>query len=571
MACILLVDGSEVARRALHGILVRGGHRLASVSTVEEAWTFVRQHVRVDLVVTDLRLPGGSGLELIQRLKGDTFLKLLPVVIYTSHSDREAIKLALALKVQNILVKPYHDDAIYAEIAKAAVNPWRSRHFEEEKSFCRQMGYQAEELHGLLAGLRTRLGEERVALAGQAEARNLGSIRQSLRALSTQAETAGAWGVVDYLAELERFAEQPDWPGFQTKLAEGGVADWLIDRHLDPATLPEPFLSGQELNARQEGQARAKWFDAPGEGRCPVTDFHALQVELDALPGCPVLDSAAAAFVMNATGQPSSLNPLMDLVARDTGLTAQMLISASELKRREDFDPTPLEDPRLAVGRLGEVRLAALARNLVTVAERHWHLPPHFSWSQYWTFQMGVARVARFTCHYLELYSLELQARMGGLLHDFGQLLLLKLHPHAFQAALAYAREHRVPLAEAEKLFLGCTTHDLAGYFGEKRNLPAPYVSVMRWVDRPAEAPEHRQLVAIVSLARDLCRQNGIGFSGDAQWNAVLPLEETPEWEVLRSSVFPSFDLRKFEEQVRSDCRSLSQELQGQNKAPAMA
>ncbi|MFI5355281.1 MAG: response regulator, partial [Desulfobaccales bacterium] len=441
MACVLLVDGSEMARRAMHGILIRGGHRMAAVSTAQEAWKFVNEYVRVDLVITELKLPGGSGLAFVQRLKGDSFLKLLPVVIYAESGDREMVKVALSLKVQNILLKPYHDDAIYAEIAKAMVNPWRNRHFEEEKTFCQQMGYKPEELHEMLEKLRTQLGEDRTALGRSAEAKALGAVKDRLNILSTQAETAGAWGVVDYLSELQRLAEKEDWAGFQEKLVGGGVADWLIARHLDPSFMPEPFLSGQEVNAAHEEKARAIWFSAPAEGRCPVTDFPRLKLEIDALPGCPVLDSAAAGFAMNATGQPSSLNPLMDLVARDTGLAAQMLISASQLKRAEDFDPTPLEDPRLAVGRLGEVRLVSLARNLVTLEERHLNIPPHFSWPQYWIFQMGVARVARFTCHYLELYSMELQARMAGLLHDLGKLLLVKLHPFAFQAAVTYARD----------------------------------------------------------------------------------------------------------------------------------
>ena len=566
MACILLVDGSEVARRAMHGILVRAGHRMAAVSTMQEAWAFVSEHVRVDLVITELKLPGGSGLSLIQRLRGDSFLRLLPVVVYTASGDREAIKMALTLKVQNILVKPYHDDAIYAEIAKAEANPWQNRHFEEEKSFCKQMGYKPEQLRKMLENLRAQLTSERAALVRNAESHSLGAVLDRLRPLIEQAETAGAWGVVEYLTELQRMAEREDWPGFQEKLAGGSIADWLIARQLDPEALPEPFLRDSERNAKQEEQAKAVWFNAPAEGRCPVKSFAQLQTELDALPGCPVLDSAAAGFVMNATGHPASLNPLMDLVARDTGLAAQMLISASQLKRAEDFDPTPLEDPRLAVGRLGEVRLSSLARSLVVVEERYLHLPPHFTWSQYWNFQMGVARVARFTCHYLELYSMELQARMGGLLHDFGKLLLVKLHPYAFQAALAYSRDHRVPLSKAEQMLLGCTTFDLAGYFGEKHNLPAPYVSVMRWVDNPEAATSHRLLVAIISLARDLCRQNEIGFGGDAQLDVIKPLEETSEWQIIKESVFPSFDLKKFEEQVREDCRSLSLELQGQQK-----
>jgi hypothetical protein len=179
---------------------------------------------------------------------------------------------------------------------------------------------------------------------------------------------------------------------------------------------------------------------------------------------------------------------------------------------------------------------------------------------------MGVARVARYTCNCLEFHSMELHARMAGLLHDLGRLLLAKLHPYAFQATLAYAREHRVPLAQAERLFLGCTSNELAAHFGATHNLPPAYVSVMRWVDRAEEATTDRNLVAIVSLARDLCRQNQVGLSGDAHLGDVLPLEETSEWRVLSESVFPSFDLRKFEREVHANCVELRQELQGHLK-----
>ena len=103
MACILLVDESEVARRALKGILARGHHRVAVVGTVLEAWDFLRTHVRVDLVITELRLGQESGLTLVERLKADSFLKLLPVLVYTDHGDRETVRKALELRVQNFL------------------------------------------------------------------------------------------------------------------------------------------------------------------------------------------------------------------------------------------------------------------------------------------------------------------------------------------------------------------------------------------------------------------------------------------------------------------------------------
>ncbi|MEI6107413.1 MAG: HDOD domain-containing protein [Opitutae bacterium] len=564
MACILLVDPSEVAKRAMSGILARGGHRLAVVSTAQEAWLFLNEHVRVDLVITELELSGGSGIALIQQLKNDAFFKLLPIVLYTEFSDRrDAIKQALALRVQNILVKPYHDDDIYAEIAKTATNPWRNRHFEEEKSFCQQMGFKAEALHRMLEDLRVKLEADRTFLIKAAQAHAFGPVKDRLDALSAQAETAGAWGVVDFLADLSRLTEKGNWASLQGKLATSGVACAIITQHLNPSLLPEPFQTREEHSTAEEDQARAFWFKAPLEGRCPVTSFAQLQVELDNLSGCPVIDSAAAAFEMAANGHPSSMNPLMDVVARDPGLTAQMLISASILRRKNAFDQTPLEDPRLAVGRIGELGMATLARSLVIVEERHMHLPPHFSWPQYWVFQMGVARVARFTCNYLELHSLELQARMAGLLHDIGKLLLGKLHPFAFQSVLAYAREHNVSLAQAEQLFLGCTTHDMAAYFGEKHMLPAPYVSVMRWVHCAEDATCDRPLVATIALARNLCRQNHVGFSGDAPLVDAPRLEETSAWRVLQESVFPSFDLRKFELQVHALCQEIRLEMQG--------
>lgn len=113
--------------------------------------------MRVDLIFVELDLKGGSGINFIERMKGDCLLKLLPVVFYTAKGDRETVKRGLELRVQNILIKPYHDDVIFAEIAIATSNPWRSRHFEEEKSFCKMMGYTPEMLGQMLDGLRNAL------------------------------------------------------------------------------------------------------------------------------------------------------------------------------------------------------------------------------------------------------------------------------------------------------------------------------------------------------------------------------------------------------------------------------
>ena len=193
-------------------------------------------------------------------------------------------------------------------------------------------------------------------------------------------------------------------------------------------------------------------------------------------------------------------------------------------------------------------------------------LPP-CTWPRFWMFQIGVARMARYTCGYLEFYSMETRAYTAGLLHDLGKILLLHLHPHAFAAVLDWSRQNNVSLAAAERKFLGCTTQEMAAHFAEKHGLPRSFCSVMRWVADPAQATDDAELVAIVSLARDLCLQNHVGCSGDTPKKHSLPLADTPEWRILSPSVFPSFDLKKFEALAHAQCRELRQELHGRLSA----
>ncbi len=561
MANVLLVDPNEIARKALKGILARGNHRFFALGTARKAWDFIQRNVKIDLVFLELKLEGDDGFSFIERLRRDAILKLLPVVIYTATTNREAVTRALALKVQNFLVKPYREESIFAEVTKALSNPWRLQHFEEKNSFCKRMGFKPEELHQLLDELRGSVAIARTPLVDLARLRDARLVVQRLIDLSASAETAGALGLVECFASLRAKAEGVAWPEFTQAMAELDFAGRLIFYHLNPDLLPEEFLTTEETCAKEEA-ARARWFDAPAQNRCPVVIWSQLQTQLDALTGFPIIDSVAASFQMTATGHPSSLSPLMDRAEKDPGLAAQLLMAANLVRPNEANDADPIEDPRLCIGLLGEVRIAAIAGSLLQTEERRMHLPP-CTWSHFWMLQIGVARMARYTCHYLEFYSMEARAYTAGLLHDLGKLLLLHLHPHGFAAILDHAQRHTLPLRKVEEMFLGCTTSEIAAYFAEKRGMPKSYCDVMRWAADPALATENAELVAIVALAHDICRQNHVGWSGDTPKKHGLALADTPAWQILSPGVFPSFDLTKFEAEVHAECRKLRQELHG--------
>jgi HD-like signal output (HDOD) protein/CheY-like chemotaxis protein len=544
------------------GILARGNHRLATVATVAEAWDFIRRNVAVDMVFLELKLEGENGMALVENLRANCFLKLMPVVIYTGAADRVAVKKAMEIKVQNFLIKPYVDHHILAEVGKVLANPWRNQHFEEEKSFCTLMGYTPDGLHKALDELKNSLTVAAPVLLEFAALRNTSAISGQLGTLSSLAEAAGAWGIVEMLGTLRDVAERGSWETFGEGVASLDYAERLIFTHLNSGLIPDDFITLDERNEAEAAKTRALWFNAPAEERCPVVAWPQIAQELEALSGCPVIDSVAASFQMSATGHPSSLAPLMDLAEEDPGLSAHLLVAANK-GRHTDPDHEPIENPRLCIGLLGEIKLAAMASGIVTADARMMELQP-CSWTKFWMFQVGVARMARYTCRYLEFNSLEPRAYAAGLLHDLGKLLLLHLHPIGFQAVLDYSRRGNLPLAEAELKFLGCTTRDMAAYFAEKHGLLTSYANVMRWVDDPSKATEDAVLVASVSLARGLCRHNRVGWSGENEVGETESIGDSAAWQILRERIFPSFNLEKFEAEAHAQCRELKLELHGQ-------
>ncbi len=575
MANILLVDSGETARSAMRGMLERGNHRFAAVETEPAAWAFIAEHLRIDLVIMDLRFSDGTGIGLLRRLRADPQFMGLPVLVYTTNASRNDVKTCLEAKVQNFLMKPYDEEVVFQEVEKAVANPWREALFEEERSFCQMMNYRVTDLHKMLRDVGRQCEAVVPKLRHWVEAAAEYSGEQGLELpaevleLKDAAEAAGAWGVVETLSAVQDCAKR----GHEAKcpaVFESLVrAARFIDLRLEPDLPCLGFMDEREVGAHEEEKARAVWLNAPEEGRCPMSTWEDLQRRIEGMKGCPVIDSAAAAFKMTATGHPSCINPLMDLVARDPGLSAQMLISVNQSHPVDD-ERSRIEDARSAVSQLGEMKLAALSGSLVTLDQSTLTVPPNFSWPQYWIFVRAVARVAQHICEQLELYSLEPAARTAGELHDIGKLVLAHLEPIGFQVILEHTRRRRMALAETEKLFLDATSAQMGAHFAERFGLSVRFTNVIRWMAAPESAGEDARLAAVVSLARDFCERAGVGSSGNyVDPEAPFMADQCAAWTVLQDCVFPSFNLREFEQGIFILCRALKSELAGRGGTTA--
>lgn len=562
MANVLLLDANEVAGRAMQGILARAHHHCIAVAASADAWKVLHDFVRIDVVFLELELKGEKGVDFLRHLREDCFLKQVPIVVYTTVGDHETVRRVLQFKVQNYLIKPYNDEYIFREVTKACTTPWRALQFEEEKSFCAQMGYPLDALRGMRTELADSLEKSIAFFESCATSRNPPQVTARIETLSEKAETCGVWGVVEYMALLKDKVTQNDWTYFKRCPEEIVYARELIHLHLDPKHVTAGSMTEEDKVAQQESEARNLWMQADVDKSGPMISGEEVLLQVETLPACPTIDSVAAVFQMTAERTTTNLTQINDLVAKDPALVTQVLIAANHLQHDE---MTVIDDPRNAVGLLGNLKLSALGKTLPLIPARHLHVPP-ISWVQFWMFQVGVARLAEFTAKYLEFESLASRAYTAGLLHDVGKLVLLKLYPFGFPAMVHYAKEHKLPLHEAERKYVGCTTREIGERFALKQGLPTAFCHVIRWAEEPQNAGDDIELVGVVSLARDLCLYNHVGFCGDTVKDTAPALEDTLAWQVLRPRVFPSFNLKKFESEAFALCMELRQSLAGKQQ-----
>ena len=127
-ARILFVDDSRLMRICAQKILA-DQFDLVLAETAESAWEILVTDPSVQLLFTDLQMPGKSGYDLLKDIRGSDSLRLseLPVVLVTGSGDHEEKrKEALDLGATDFITKPFHASELMAR-ARAYADSGKSR------------------------------------------------------------------------------------------------------------------------------------------------------------------------------------------------------------------------------------------------------------------------------------------------------------------------------------------------------------------------------------------------------------------------------------------------------------
>jgi EAL domain-containing protein (putative c-di-GMP-specific phosphodiesterase class I)/CheY-like chemotaxis protein len=115
---ILLVDDDTAVRTVSKRVLGRAGMRVEAVSEGELALDFLRRGRRFDVIVSDLMMPGMSGMELLQHVRQ---LDLdVPVIIVTGNATLESAIMAMEYGGFRYLQKPVENARLVQVVKDAA-------------------------------------------------------------------------------------------------------------------------------------------------------------------------------------------------------------------------------------------------------------------------------------------------------------------------------------------------------------------------------------------------------------------------------------------------------------------
>jgi DNA-binding NtrC family response regulator len=116
MPHILIVEDEPSMSWALSEGLSDDGFTIDTFRTAEEAWTWLRRG-KSDLVITDLRLPGMSGLDLARKLQRGR--KAQPVIVVTAYGTPEALADLRLAGVADCFPKPFPIDMLRRSVRRA--------------------------------------------------------------------------------------------------------------------------------------------------------------------------------------------------------------------------------------------------------------------------------------------------------------------------------------------------------------------------------------------------------------------------------------------------------------------
>jgi putative two-component system response regulator len=150
---VLVVDDERELRDLLQPMLVSYGADCATAANAAEGCAFIAAHAEVEVVITDLNMPGGSGVEVVRAAARAS--RDIAVLVVSAEDDPALAATLIDLGVYGYLTKPFRPHDIVISIRSALQR--RSVRLETRHATqAREQDLQRETVHRLMAAAELR-------------------------------------------------------------------------------------------------------------------------------------------------------------------------------------------------------------------------------------------------------------------------------------------------------------------------------------------------------------------------------------------------------------------------------
>jgi len=264
---ILIVDDNETNRDILVTRLGVHGYDLRQAADGEEALVAAKE-LLPDLILLDVMMPKLDGFEVCKRLKGDTSLPFMPIILCTAKADSKDVVTGLEAGADEYLTKPIEQMALVARVKSVLrLKQLHDQVTEMNRSLEQRVSEQLVEIarmSGLKRFLAPQIAELVLSSGGEqlleSHRREVSIVFCDLRGFTSFAETAEPEEVMTVLREyhdglaglihafegtLERFA-----------------GDGLMILFNDPLPCPDPCERAVKMAVQMRDRVidlAAKW------------------------------------------------------------------------------------------------------------------------------------------------------------------------------------------------------------------------------------------------------------------------------------------------------------------------
>ncbi|MHC4224141.1 MAG: response regulator, partial [Planctomycetota bacterium] len=143
---ILVVEDDPAMREACLLVFEKEGFRSHGVATAAEALACLEEREQIDIMVTDLRLPGMDGLDLLREVK--KLRASTEVVLMTGYGTIKSAVEAMKVGASDYLTKPFEMDALLVVVRRLV----RMRSLEGEVQRLRTELKDRYQFHNIVGG-----------------------------------------------------------------------------------------------------------------------------------------------------------------------------------------------------------------------------------------------------------------------------------------------------------------------------------------------------------------------------------------------------------------------------------